>query len=362
MKKIIAMLLSLVLLLGCAAGSGEEAAEKYNFGTVRVNGEFTLKGTVPEGYRVVPFMQNDEALLCSMVTEDPAKPQMVLSVAYDETYAGVVRINDLDDEALMILEKTFTDTDPYANITYDETAHGTRLLVCRTVADSYDYLSIFSIYAGYFIEFVMTPGKQAPEQKLTEDEIAMGNAFLSDLDFIAGAEEEALKIEGKTFDVSITGFDAAAKTVDLTLLVPYTLLEWDVISVKEGDTIRIGTEDVLIETLAYEGYDAIINDEYFLRKNEDGLYTAVTYNDYPIMKEAAQLTLTVPDGMVYLEGVDPEAGSPLEENREMTAEDFFAALAAEEKDGIGFDQLNVNATFDENGELKQIHRYYVPWQ
>ena len=362
MKKIIAMLLSLVLLLGCAAGSAEEAAEKHNFGTVRVNGEFTLKGIVPEGYRVVPFMQNDEAILSQIVTDDPAKPELVLSVAYDETYAGVEKINDLDDEALMILEKTFTDTDPYANITYDETAHGTRLMVCRTVADSYDYLSIFSIYAGYFIEFVMTPGEKAPEKKLTEEEIAMGNAFLSDLDFIAGAEEEALKLEGKTYDVYITGFDAAAKTVDLTLLVPYTLLEWDVVSVKAGDTIRIGTEDVLIETLVYEEDEIIVNDEYFLRQNADGLYTAVTLNDRPVVKEAAKMTLTVPDGMVYLEGVDTEAGGPLEEDKALTAEDFFTALGEADKDGVGFDILNVNATFDENGELKQIYRYYVPWQ
>ena len=43
MKKIIAILLSLALLLGCAAGLAEEA-EKQNFGTIRINGVFTLKG------------------------------------------------------------------------------------------------------------------------------------------------------------------------------------------------------------------------------------------------------------------------------------------------------------------------------
>ena len=51
MKKIIAILLSLALLLGCAAGLAE-GAEKQSFGTIRVNGEFTLKGSLPEGYKV----------------------------------------------------------------------------------------------------------------------------------------------------------------------------------------------------------------------------------------------------------------------------------------------------------------------
>ena len=54
MKKIIAILLSLALLLGCAAGQAE-GAEKQSFGPIRVNGEFTLTGSLPEGYKVIPF-------------------------------------------------------------------------------------------------------------------------------------------------------------------------------------------------------------------------------------------------------------------------------------------------------------------
>ena len=62
MKKIIAILLSLALLLGCAAGLAE-GAEKQSFGTIRVNGEFTLKGSLPEGYKVIPFEMSDDAIL-----------------------------------------------------------------------------------------------------------------------------------------------------------------------------------------------------------------------------------------------------------------------------------------------------------
>ena len=46
MKKIIAMILSLALLLGCAAGFAE-AEEKAVLGTVNVNGVYKIQGKIP---------------------------------------------------------------------------------------------------------------------------------------------------------------------------------------------------------------------------------------------------------------------------------------------------------------------------
>ena len=361
MKKIMAMLLSLALLLSCAAGMAEAAGEKQIFGTLRANGEFTLKGFLPEGYRVIPFEQDDAAIMSWIQSEDPARPEIVLSIAYDELYSDVERLNDLDEEALAALEKTFTDTDPYAIITYDETAYGTRLLFCRTESESYDYLDVFSIYQGYCIEMAMTPGKGAPEQRLTEAQIAAVNDFLSELDFVAGIEEQELVLAGKTYDALITGFDAEAKTIEATILTPFTLTEWEAVSIDEGDTIRIGTEDILIEALEYDGDDAYINGEYALIKREDGLYTAESFN-YPIMTEADTRTFAVPDDLVFEEGIEPEYGEPLYEPVTLTAEDFFAALQTAQTSGVGFDSQNVNLTFGEDGGLIRVTRYYTPWQ
>ena len=360
MKKIIAILLSLALLLGCTAGLAE-SAEKQTFGIIRVNGEFTLKGLLPDGYRIVPFQMDDNAILSRIVSDDPARPEMTLSIAYDETYSDVERLNDLDVEELEVLEKTFTDTDPYADIYYDETAYGTRLLVCRTTSDSYDYLNIFSIYKGYFVEFVMTPGKEAAPQKLTDEEVAGCIYFLSELDFVSGAEAQELKTAGNTFDAKITGFDAEARTVDITLLTPVKLTEWQAVSIKEGDTIKIGTEEVEIHTLAYDGDDAVINDEYYLRKGDDGLYNAYSY-EFPIMEEAKTLTAAVPGSLVFLEGVDTATGEMLDEEKALTADDLFSALAAAQEGDIGFDSQNVKVTFDEDDNLSQVERYYTPWQ
>jgi len=360
MKKIIAILLSLAMLLGCAAGLAE-TTEKQTFGTIRANGEFTLKGILPEGYKIVPFELTDDTILSRILSDDPTAPIMVLSIAFDETYAHVDRMNELDDEAMAVLEKTFTDTDPVASITYDETAYGTRLLVCRTQTDIYDYLTLLTIYKGYFVEFVMIPGHEAAEQRLTDEEVASCNTFLSELDFIEGAEEAEVTIAGKTFTANITGFDAEAKTIEATLLVPVTLTEWQAISIHAGDTIRIGTTDVLIGTLEYDGYDAIINDEYYLRRNEDGIYHAYFYES-PVLEEAKTLTIPVTDSLVFIEEINPETGEILDENKTMTAADLFTALEAAKNDGVGFNSENIRITFNENGEATTVERFYAPWQ
>ena len=362
MKKIIAILLSLALLLGCAAGLAEEQEpQKQIFGTIRANGEFTLKGILPEGYLIRPFELSDDTILIELIPEDEAKPEMVLSVAYDEAYSHVERLNDLDDAALAVLENTFTDTDPYVNITYDETGLGTRLLVARTTSDTYDYLDIFTIYKGYFVEFVMLPSKAAGKLHLTEEETELCNVFLTELDFVEGFEGPELVLAGKKYNVYITGFDAEAKTIDVTILTPITLTAWETIAINEGDSIRLGNDDIMIGTLVYEGKDAIINDEYHLKRNEDGLYNVYNW-DFPMMEEAKTMTLAISDGVTFIEEIDPATGEILTEAKELTAADLFTALAAAKEGGVQFDSQNVSITFDEYGEVSKVERYYAPWQ
>ena len=46
-----------------------------------------------------------------------------------------------------------------------------------------DYVDILAISKGYFIEFEMTPNKDAAEKSLTEEQIRMCIDFLTNLDF-----------------------------------------------------------------------------------------------------------------------------------------------------------------------------------
>ena len=359
MKKIMAILLSLALLLGCTAGLAE-TAEKQSFGSIRINGEFTLKGLIPEGYTVVPYEKKDDSLLVQIIPDDKSRPEMVLSIAFDEIYADVERLNDLDETALTALEETFTITDPYAVITYDETAYGTRLLICRTLNDYSDYLDILSIYKGYMVEFVMVPGRSAAEKKLTDAQIASCIYFLSELDFATGAEDE-VNVANATCEVLVTGFDKEAKTIDLAILQPYTYTEAQVFALKEDGTFLLGEEEVAIGTLQRTDESVNVNDEYFFDKRADGLYTVSLY-DQVQMHKVKELTVAVPDSLKYTDQVDAETGEILEEPLVQGAEEFFAALEKAQTEGVAFDSQNVSATFDENGSLTGIERYYTPWQ
>ena len=87
MKKIMAIVLSMILLLGCAAAVAENAenAEKTELGSVNVNGAYRIQGTIPEGYRLSILEQSSTAIVCMLVSEDQAKPTVTVSVAVRKT-------------------------------------------------------------------------------------------------------------------------------------------------------------------------------------------------------------------------------------------------------------------------------------
>ena len=179
MKKLIAVLLSLVLLLSCASVLAEEAKE--NLGTVSVNGEFNLWATLPEGYQLEIIDTDPMSPFYVLTSEDPAKPLLYLSISFDDTDANFKRLNDLDDEQLAALEATFYAEDDNVIITYTETEYGTKLLVAKDP----DGLAgaVFTIYEGYDIEFILYPGDAA--EALTDDQFDLCVKFLSSLDFVA---------------------------------------------------------------------------------------------------------------------------------------------------------------------------------
>ena len=69
--------------------------------------------------------------------------------------------------------------------------------------------------------------------------------------------------------------------------------------------------------------------------------------------------------MLFLDYIDDQTGNPLElpvvhTARELTEEMLFTE--AYEAFTAGFTCNNVYITFDEEGNLATIHRFYVPWQ
>ena len=187
MKKLFAMLLCLSMLVNCAALA--ETA-KVSMGVINVNGAFELKCALPEGYRLNVQYADPTVCIASVSSQDAAKPSLQISVAFNEIYAGIDRLNDMDEDALKAVEDSFR-AEESVDISYMETAYGTKLMVVKENLDGADYVDFYTVYKGYEVELILTHAKYDAETgmivdipSITDAEIQMAVQFLSDMDFV----------------------------------------------------------------------------------------------------------------------------------------------------------------------------------
>ena len=179
MKKLISLIICLAMLLGCVCALAE-TAEKQELGTVNVNGAFKLQCAVPEGFLLCIVSQDSTRVSATLTTDDPTKPSVLVTVAFNEQYADIGRLNDVDEETLEIIRSSFSDVDE-VTIEEKETSYGTKLLVVtENPEDGIAFADIYTIYKGYEIEFVLLPGTAG----ITEENIQMMVDFASNMDFV----------------------------------------------------------------------------------------------------------------------------------------------------------------------------------
>ncbi|MBR3016256.1 MAG: hypothetical protein IKH57_04130 [Clostridia bacterium] len=180
MKKIVATMLCLVMLLGCAAVA--ETAEKTLMGTVSVKGAFNLKCAIPEGYDLITEPMDNGNIKSNISPKDETKPYMILTIAFNEIFADTKRLNDVDAETLTAIENTFRE-EYEVEITYTETTYGTKLLMAKEVDGAVDWVDFYTIYEGYEIEIVMAQSEAKEGESITDEQIQIMLDFLSNLDF-----------------------------------------------------------------------------------------------------------------------------------------------------------------------------------
>ena len=359
MKKLIAVILSLVMML-CAVSAVAESTDKVTIGTISINGEFTLQCGIPEGYEPVPGVVTPSFLNAIIRSQDPNAPIMQLSVAFDEKYYDVERMNDLSAEELAQLEETYIEDDPFVDISYGETGYGTLLLIARHETETMDYIAFFSIYKGYCVEFVLAPSLTAEDKNLTEEQLRLSVDFLTDLDFIPAGTPVVNQrtIAGQTFTTNLTDYNAEDNTVKAEVK-RQILLDQDVLdSLEVGDILTIGQETVEVQTLERDEFGATVNDEIDLTVQGESVRVSSYEHDY--MDTIAVLTLEIPEDMVFVDNIDPETGDILDEPAEHNAAEFAAMLAAGGYPDFASD--NVMVTFDEDGRMVRAERIYTPWQ
>ena len=69
------------------------------------------------------------------------------------------------------------------DITYTETAYGTKLMVVKEIGGEEPFVDFLSIYKGYLVEFNLTPNPNLANPVLTEEQIQMCIDFLTNVDF-----------------------------------------------------------------------------------------------------------------------------------------------------------------------------------
>ena len=365
MKKIIAIIMSLALLLGCCGAVAAEENGKLSLGTISINGAFNLQCGLPEGYRIQPIKMTREQILAVLVSDVPENPVMQLSVAFDETYSDVDRMNDLDEEAFELLEKTFTDVDPTVEITYGDTGLGTRLLIAIQREGSFHYIDFLSIYKGYFIEFAMVPSQTAADKTLTEEQMRMCIDFLTDLDFVPVNEAAMMShpsVAGLSYIANLSDYDPETNTLRAVLRHTVTMTPEEAAALKVGDTLELGDQSIHIETIEKDEDGWImINDDVSLRQYGDDVHIYLYEAEY--LEDMAEMRLEVPENLVFLDGIDPATGEMLDEITTHTAAEFIAMLCGEDNpEDPGFASDNTRVSFDENEHMTLVQREYVPWQ
>ena len=116
MKKIIALVLSLMMLFACAAAVAE--AEKESMGVLKVNKAFDIKySALSDGYTLSIFQQNDMAIIANIQSPDKALPRMGLVIAFNDEWADTERLNDVSEEDLQAIKDSFYEE--YSELSFD---------------------------------------------------------------------------------------------------------------------------------------------------------------------------------------------------------------------------------------------------
>ncbi|MGN0972884.1 MAG: hypothetical protein ACI4OY_13075 [Aristaeellaceae bacterium] len=170
----------------------------------------------------------------------------------------------------------------------------------------------------------------------------------------------------------LTDADPAGRTVTLALYEPEVFAAGDILALQPGDVLLSGGREIAIASVDItswgqvtlnEGTDAWSETLPWLEQDASGNYRTVLCGSLPGWTPFGQMTFTLPDTLLLLDGIDPATGEALDLPTVHTAEEWLAMIAEEaESEGVGFSMENLYLVFDENGVPAVACRDHVPWQ
>ena len=179
MKKIIALVTALVMLLACTAALAE--AETKSMGILKMNKAFDITySPLPNDYELHINVQNDMVIIADIFSTQKNLPKMNLSIAFNDEWGEVEKLNDVTEEDLQLIKDDFSEE--YTDLAFDtkETAYGTKLLIVKAPSGMDAY--VYTIYKAHEIEIHLYPGEE--QEAITDADIDRVVAFLSDMQFV----------------------------------------------------------------------------------------------------------------------------------------------------------------------------------
>ena len=180
MKKIIALVLSLMLLLGCVSAMAE-AADKQ---TITMLGAFTVTtDKLPEGYSLNVVKNSEMEYEALIASPEAGKPYYVLMMTFSDEWDGVNTLDDATEEDIKAVKESFyevTELDD-GDITFEDgkTGEGTPLLIAKASDGSFG--AVYAIYKSHEIEVDIFHAEE--DVQVTDEEIDAVITFLTNVQF-----------------------------------------------------------------------------------------------------------------------------------------------------------------------------------
>ena len=176
-------------------------------------------------------------------------------------------------------------------------------------------------------------------------------------------------LAGKTVMVRVGAYHQADHALELTVLENLRFPAEAVEGLQPGDALDLDGELLVVRDVEPMTYLLLLDDgsgvdeaSVWLKKGEDGDYEAGQYSDF-IWRQVGSASFAVAQDAQFLDGIDPENGDMLENPTRHSMEEFLRIKSEEEERGYpGFGCRNVRATFNAEGEIASLERFYVPWQ
>ena len=179
MRKITAIVLSLILLLGCVSSLADE-------GTISMVGWFSLEtNKIPAGYTIKTIKNNELEYEGYMQSSDADKPHYYLLINFNDQFTGVNTLDDVSAEEKKQIKQEYYDVLEYedGDLVFEDKKTSDGIPVLTVLAKDGALCSAYMIYLGYEIEIDGYPGGSNTEAgiALTEADARMMVGILSNM-------------------------------------------------------------------------------------------------------------------------------------------------------------------------------------